>query len=53
MAAGERVQAEEGVRKPGETTEGSLKDGRRLRWMTAWPERQREASEEGRYLMWR
>lgn len=42
VAARERVNAEE-VGKPGKRTGGSLKDGRRLGWMTTWRERQKES----------
>lgn len=41
-AGRERIEAEEDVRKPGKRIGGSPKDGRRLRWMMAWQETQKE-----------
>lgn len=52
MASGERVRAEEEVREPGKMTEGSLKDGRRLRWMVHGRRDRKKASGEGRRI-WR
>ena len=48
VAAGERVKAEEEVRKPGKMTEGSLKDRGRPRWMAHGRRDRKKASGEGR-----